>query len=455
MNTNHDLTIVGGGLAGCEAALQASKCGLKVKLYEMRPSVMTGAHLTGKLAELVCSNSLGSNLPDRASGVLKNELRRMGSFLLKIADETSLPAGRALAVDRITFAERVTNLIETSESIDVVRNEVRSIPADPLIIASGPLTSRTFSREISKLVKNNNLNFYDAIAPIIVFDSIDHTIAFKSSRYQDNPNNEGDYINLPFTKEQYYQFVGLLRAARRIKLKPFENKINSGVKAGSSKYFEGCLPVEVLAKRGDDALAYGPMRPVGLIDPRTNRRPYAVIQLRQENLSGDLFNMVGFQTNLAFDEQIRVFRTIPGLQDAKECPCHNILCSSYISSPALLDETLKFRNAQGIFFAGQITGVEGYVGNIGTGLLAGWNASRLINGLELLALPNTTILGALCNYISSANSALFQPMKANFGIVPNLDGKVKLAKRERFRKYSERSACDLEEFLKTTVVEIC
>lgn len=447
MNNSFDLTIIGGGLAGSEAALQAAKFGLKVRLFEMRPHVVTGAHLTGNFAELVCSNSLGSKLTDRAPGVLKNEIRMMGSFLLDLAEKTAVPAGRALAVDRNLFSQIVSDQIETNPNIQIIREEATSIPEGPTIIATGPLTSSGLQDALIKLTGEESLHFYDAIAPIINIDSINFDVAFRASRYQDDDHQNGDYINLPFSKDEYYNFVDLLVSARRIPLKSFEKDIESGVRAGIHEFFEGCLPIEILAQRGKEALAFGPMRPVGLLNPHTNSRPFAVLQLRQDNLIGNLYNMVGFQTNLTFGEQKRVFSTIPGLENVEFERYGQMHRNTFISSPSLLLPTLQFCRRPNLFFAGQITGVEGYVGNIATGLLAGWNSIRLINGLFPVVMPETTILGALCRYITQADLSDFQPMKANFGILPPLQSDRKMGKRERAMNYSERSITDLNQLI--------
>ena len=447
MKNFYDLTIIGGGLAGSEAALQAAKWGLNVQLIEMRPTVTTGAHISNNLAELVCSNSLGSTLPDRAPGVLKQELRQMGSYLLDFAEKTSVPAGRALAVDRNMFSQLVTDRLSASSNIHITREEANTIPDGAVIIATGPLTSLNFSKTISELTGEDALHFYDAIAPIINFESINLNIAFRASRYQNVESSGGDYINLPFTKAEYYHFVELLTAAKRIPLRSFELEVEKGVRAGAHEFFEGCLPVEILAQRGQDSLAFGPMRPVGLTDPHTNSRPFAVIQLRQDNLVGNLYNMVGFQTNLTYGEQIRVFRNIPGLEHAEFERFGQMHRNTFISSPKLLLPTLQLRDRPNIFFAGQITGVEGYAGSIATGLLASWNASRLINNQPPLTLPETTILGALCHYITHADLSNFQPMKANFGILPPLHLDRKAGKLERAQLYSERSSKDLKIFM--------
>ena len=439
------LTIIGGGLAGSEAAWQAAQGGSKVSLYEMRPSVPTGAHLGGDLAELVCSNSLGSNLPDRASGVLKNELRRLNSMLLECAEESALPAGAALAVDREAFAHLVTARIESHPNIDVIRAEMKEIPQTPVIIASGPLTSESLSHSIAQLSGADHLFFFDAIAPIVQVDSINMEVAFRASRYGKGEQEEGDYINCPFTKEEYYAFVNALQAAERIELRSFEDAIRAGVKAG--QFFEGCLPVEVIAERGVDSLAYGPMRPVGLRDPRTGRRPYAIVQLRQDNLAGSLYNLVGFQTNLKFPEQKRVLRMIPGLEQAEFERYGQMHRNTFIASPKLLRPTLQHISRDDLFFAGQITGVEGYMGNIATGLLAGVNAARRLQQRPPVSLPPETMLGALCHYITHADLKDFQPMKANFGILPPLSLNKRIGKRERSRLYAERAADKLDEYL--------
>ncbi len=441
---NTEVTVIGAGLAGSEAAYQLASSGFKVKLYEMRPALQTGAHVSDNFAELICSNSLGSNLPDRAAGVLKNELRKLDSLLMKIADENALPAGGALAVDRDIFSAKVTKALTNNPNVKVIREEVKEIPSNPTIVASGPLTSNSLSQDISNLSKSTNLFFYDAIAPIINFDSINMDIAFRGSRYQKDDEESGDYINCPFTKEQYEVFVNELIKAERIELKIFESDIEQGVTAGSMDYFEGCLPVEVMAKRGEKSLAFGPLRPVGIWNPHNHVRPYAVLQLRQDNVAGTLYNMVGFQTNLKFPEQKRVFQLIPGLENATFARYGQMHRNTFIASPNLLRQTLQFHNRDDLFFAGQLTGVEGYVGNIATGLLAGINMARLLSQKELLILPRETMLGALTYYITHADMRDFQPMKANFGILPPLSGK---GKRERARLYAQTANTSLENYL--------
>jgi methylenetetrahydrofolate--tRNA-(uracil-5-)-methyltransferase len=443
---NPDLIIIGGGLAGCEAAWQVAQRGFYVHLYEMRPGKTTGAHTTDNLAELVCSNSLGSLLPDRASGILKAELSRLNSMLLDCALKAAIPAGSALAVDREIFSQLVTKNITSHPNIKVIRKEFTEIPETPVIIASGPLTSPELSSAIVSLSGETHLFFYDAIAPIVARDSIDMNVAFRASRYDSGVLQEGDYINCPLNEKEYYEFVDSLVTAERIELKEFELDLEDGVQSGFSHYFEGCLPVEIIARRGKQSLAFGPMRPTGLTNPISGRRPYAVVQLRQDNLAGNLFNIVGFQTNLKFSEQKRVLRMIPGLEKAEFYRFGQMHRNTFIASPKLLLPTLQSRNRADLLFAGQITGVEGYLGNIATGVLAGINSAHILKNEEPLSLPNTTMLGALCYYISNADMKDFQPMKSNLGILPPLDVKIK-SKQERAKAFAERSASDLEMFL--------
>jgi methylenetetrahydrofolate--tRNA-(uracil-5-)-methyltransferase len=426
------VTVIGGGLAGSEAAWQAARRGLEVVLYEMRPHTMTPAHSTGDLAELVCSNSLGSNLLDRALGLLKEELRQLGSLVIACADETAVPAGGALAVGRESFSRLITERVETNPLIQVMRAEVMVIPEDrPLVIATGPLTGEALSQDIARLTGERYLHFYDAMAPIVAAESIAMDRVFRESRYG---RGDGDYINCPLDEGQYNRFVEELQAAETIPLKEFER---------DQRFFEACLPVEVIAGRGRDALAYGPLRPVGLTDPRTGRRPHAVVQLRQDDLAGTLYNMVGFQTNLRWGEQERVFRLIPGLERAEFVRFGQMHRNTFINAPALLDGTLEYREEPGIFFAGQITGSEGYVSAVAGGLLAGLNAARRGRGEELLTFPPTTMIGALFRYVSSAEPEEFQPMKANFGLLPALERKVR-GKKRRYQAYAERALEDLE-----------
>ncbi|MGD8552602.1 MAG: methylenetetrahydrofolate--tRNA-(uracil(54)-C(5))-methyltransferase (FADH(2)-oxidizing) TrmFO [Anaerolineales bacterium] len=443
----NQVRIIGGGLAGSEAAWQAAERGLSVQLYEMRPTVETGAHASDRLAELVCSNSLGSKLPDRASGLLMSELRLMGSMLLDVADQVAVPAGGALAVDREGFAERVTARLIGHDNIQVVRQEVTDIPDGLTIIASGPLTSEALVQSIEKLTGEDYLYFFDALAPIVEYDSIDMEVAFFGSRYGRGDQEQGDYINCPLDQAEYEAFVDALLSAERIPLRSFEQAIKGGVRAGAHTFFEGCLPIEIIAERGREALAFGPMRPVGLTDPRTGKRPYAVVQLRQDNLKGSLFNLVGFQTNLTYAEQRRVLRMIPGLEKAQFMRYGQMHRNTFINAPTQLRPTLQHKERDDLYFAGQITGVEGYLGNIATGLLAGLNVSRWAYGEALLELPRETMLGALCEYITHADADHFQPMKANFGIVPSLQDGKRRNKRQRASAYAERAINALQIFL--------
>lgn len=455
-----DLIVIGGGLAGSEAAWQAAEHGLRVQLFEMRPVKETGAHISADLAELVCSNSLGSNQLDRASGQLKEELRRLGSLLLTCAQETALPAGGALAVDREAFAQCVTQRITSHPRIEVIRAEMRSIPPGPVIIASGPLTSPDLTHAIQELTGQKHLFFFDAIAPIVKVESVDMSIAFRASRYGTGEKDEGDYINCPLNKDEYEAFVSALLSAERIPLRWFEQQIETGVTAGGGEFFEGCLPIEVLAAREPKALSYGPMRPVGLHDPRTGKGPYAIVQLRQDNLAGTLYNLVGFQTNLTYPEQKRVLRMIPGLEHAEFERYGQMHRNTFIASPMLLQPTLQLRPQtdqpvrQDLFFAGQIIGVEGYMGNIATGLLAGMNAARVLSGQPPLTLPETTMLGALTRYITQADIKDFQPMKANFGILPPLEEPAR-SKRGRAMQHVQRGFVDLEAWAREQAVELC
>lgn len=437
-----DLSVVGGGLAGCEAAWQAAEAGYAVNLYEMRPLRETGAHISDRLAELVCSNSLGTSLVDRPSGLLQSEIRRLGSMLLECAMQTALPAGNALAVDREAFAQMVTERISAHPKIHLLREEVRSIPGGPTIIASGPLTSPDLAQAIQDITGQARLFFYDAIAPIVRADSINFAVAYRASRYG-GEHETGDYINCPLNPDEYAQFVQALLSAERISLRAFETRIAEGVTAGAQEFFEGCLPIEIMAARGPQSLAFGPMRPVGLTDPRTGRWPYAVVQLRQDNFAGTLYNLVGFQTNLTYPEQNRVLRMIPGLENAEFVRYGQMHRNTFIAAPLTLEPTLQFRRRADLLFAGQITGVEGYMGNIATGLLAGMNAARLLGGQTLLHLPPTSMLGGLMAYITQADLRDFQPMKANFGLLPPLDDPQR-SKRERAGQYAARARADLQ-----------
>ena len=430
------LIVIGGGLAGTEAAWQAAELGIRVHLYEMRPQQQTPAHVTHDLAELVCSNSLGSTLLHKAPGLLKAELRGLGSMILDCAEQVAVPAGSSLAVDREIFARLVTERIESHPNIDLIREEVTEIPSAPSIIATGPLTSAALTAEIGQLSGQEYLYFYDALSPIVNMETIDMAVAFRQSRYDQGEQEEGDYINCPMTETEYGRFYEALLAAETITLRQFERE--------DPHFFEGCMPIEVMARRGRKALAFGPMRPVGLIDPRLGKRPYAVVQLRQDNLAGSLYNIVGFQTNLKWGEQRRVLRLIPGLEKAEFMRYGMMHRNTYINSTQLLHPSLQYRNRADLFFAGQIVGVEGYVGNAGTGLLAGMNAARLLQGQHPLILPPLTMLGALCHYVTHAEAENFQPMKANFGLFPLPEHK--LNKSERYQWYGKRALTALRRF---------
>ncbi len=420
---DQEITIIGGGLAGSEAAWQAARLGHRVRLYEMRPQQSTPAHVTGYLAELVCSNSLGSNLEHRAPGLLKEELRRCGSLLIDVADAHAVPAGSALAVDRESFAAGVTAQIVAHPRIALIRKEVEILPEQGLVVvASGPLTSPALTEALQQLTGRGALYFYDALAPIVELDSIDFSRAFRASRYDRGEAEEGDYINCPMTRAEYERFRNALLEAERIPLRDFERE--------DPHFFEGCLPVEVLAARGEEALAYGPLRPVGLRDPRTGHRPYAVVQLRQDNAAGTLYNLVGFQTNLRYGEQARVFRFIPGLEEAEFVRFGSMHRNTYLNAPRLLHPTLQYKERPTLLFAGQLAGLEGYAGNIAGGWLAGINAARLAQEMEPVVLPEETMMGALLHYITHANPKDFQPMKANFGLLPPLAEPVR-GKRAR------------------------
>ncbi len=430
-----DLVVIGGGLAGTEAAWQAAKGGLKVVLCEMRPKQATPVHVSDRLAELVCSNSLGSNLVDRAPGLLKEELRRLGSLVLACADATAVPAGGALAVDRERFAELVTERIALHPRITLRREEIRSVPEDrPVVIATGPLTSPRLAEDIAILTGSEHLYFYDAMAPIVAAESVDMSVAYRASRYGQG-EGEGDYLNCPMTEPEYDRFVQELLSAERISLRDFERE--------DPRFFEACLPVEVLAERGHRALAFGPLKPVGLSDPRTGRRPHAVVQLRQDDQAATLYNLVGFQTNLKWAEQKRVFRLIPGLEQAEFVRFGQMHRNTFINAPALLQPTMQFRQREDLFFAGQITGTEGYIGSTASGFVAGLNAARLVRGEAPISFPLTTMIGAMCGYVCNADPVSFQPMKANFGLMPPLDPPVR-KKRERYAAYAQRALADLE-----------
>ena len=437
--TKPTVTIVGAGLAGSEAAWQLANRGFTVHLYEMRPKKTTEAHQTDKFAELVCSNSLGARSVDRAMGLLKEELRRLGSLIIEAADASALPAGGALAVGREEFSDYVTQAISQHRNIHVIREEVTDIPQGPAIIATGPLTSPALAERIRELAGQDYLYFYDALAPIVTLESIKMPPCWRQSRYdRDSGETGGDYINCPMNEEEYRAFVQALREAERIELRQFERD--------DERFFEACLPVEGLAMRGEDALAFGPMRPVGLRDPRTGKRPFAVVQLRQDNLAGTLYNLVGFQTNIRWPEQKRIFRLIPGLEEAEFVRLGQMHRNTFINSPVLLRPTLQWHDRDDLFFAGQIIGTEGYVGSTAGGMLAGVNMARLLSGQEPLVMPRETMMGALFWYVTHAEPKEFQPMKANFGLLPPLQPRVR-RKRERYRKYAERALAALEEWM--------
>ena len=457
-----EIIVIGGGLAGTEAALQIAKRKIKVKLYEMKPQKFSEAHSNENLAEIVCSNSFKSNLLTNACGLLKEELRVLGSELIPIADKFSVPAGQALAVDREKFSEEVTRKIEENDYIEVIREEVTQIPEDSIVIvATGPLTSEKLSEQIAKLTGNDKLYFYDAAAPIVEKDSIDMDIAFYGDRYTQERGKEesieewqerikdhkGSYINLPMNKEEYENFYNELVNAEVVTLHDFEKK----------EIFEGCMPLEIMAKRGIDTLRFGPLKPVGFTDPRTGRRPYAVIQLRQDNQEGNMYNIVGFQTNLKFGEQKRVFSLIPGLQNANFIKYGVMHRNTYINSTYILDNTYNMKENRRIFFAGQITGVEGYVESICSGFVAGINAAKLYTIVneqknvleeyenEKITFSKETVIGALAEYVSSENNK-FQPMNANFGILPLLEINIK-DKKQRYTEMANRSLNNIKKYI--------
>jgi methylenetetrahydrofolate--tRNA-(uracil-5-)-methyltransferase len=432
MISKKPIVIIGGGLAGCEAAWQLTKRGHEVELREMKPGKQSPAHRSPHLAELVCSNSLRSNEPSSAVGLLKEEMRRLDSIVMATAEATAVPAGKALAVNRTLFSEQIEKTLLAQQGLHIVRGECADIPADAhVIIATGPLTSDPLARAIARLVGQDYLHFYDAIAPIIDAGSIDLSRVFRASRYDEG---KGDYLNSPLDEEQYGQFRQAVLEGREIAARPFEDE----------KYFEGCLPVEIMAQRGKDTLRFGPMKPVGLVDPRAGREPHAVVQLRQENREGTMYNMVGFQTKLAWPEQKRIFRMIPGLEHAEFLRFGSIHRNTYINSPMLLTDTLQLRSKPDVLFAGQITGVEGYVESTAMGLLAAVFLHRLRLGLPFTAPPRTTALGALLHHVSNSCGKSFQPMNVNFGLFEPLGGKVR--KKDRGERYMERALTDLEEW---------
>jgi methylenetetrahydrofolate--tRNA-(uracil-5-)-methyltransferase len=436
------IQIIGGGLAGTEAAWQIARWGIPAVLYEMRPSRQTPAHQTGQLAELVCSNSLKSEQPASAPWLLKEELRRLDSLLLDVARETRVPAGQALTVDRVLFAQEVTRRIAAEPLIELRREEVGTVDPDQItIIATGPLTSDTLAAEIGRLTGSGRLFFYDAISPIVDADTVDLNVAFRASRYGKSMDGTDDYLNCPLDRTQYEAFVDALLAAQGV---------SAHIPEDDACYFEACLPLEELARRGRDTLRFGPMKPVGLADPRTGRRPWAVVQLRQENLRSNSFNLVGFQNHLRFPEQARILRMIPGLENAEFLRFGQVHRNTYINAPALVDATLALRANPRVFFAGQISGVEGYVESIATGLMAGLHAAALASGEAPRALPRATALGSLCQYISGADARDYQPANITFDLLPALDEETRRRfghdKKARHAEVCRRALDALEEF---------
>lgn len=426
------ITVVGAGLAGSEAAWQIAQSGVPVKLYEMRPKTQTPAHHTDKFAELVCSNSLRANSLTNAVGVLKEEMRRFGSVIIGAADRCAVPAGGALAVDRHEFAQYVTDAVRNHPLVEVISEEVTTIPEGIVVIATGPLTSPALSQQLKTLTGEEYLYFYDAAAPIIEKDSIDMSKVFVASRYD---KGEAAYLNCPMTEEEFNRFYDALISAEAVPLKEFEKEI----------YFEGCMPIEVMAKRGRQTMLFGPLKPVGLIDPRTGKQPYAVVQLRQDNGAATLYNIVGFQTHLKWPEQKRVLSLIPGLENCEIVRYGVMHRNTFINSPKLLKPTYQYKERDSLFFAGQMTGVEGYVESAASGLLAGLNAARLAKGEELLVLPPETVMGSMAHYITTADPKHFQPMNANFGLVPELPERIR-NKREKNEKLAERALDTIQNF---------
>lgn len=432
------IIVIGGGLAGSEASWQIAQRGIKVALYEMRPLKMTPAHKTDKLAELVCSNSLRSKELHKAVGLLKEELKILKSIIMEAAINCEIEGGKALVVDRECFAKYVTEQVSNHPLIEIIREEVKEIPKDKIvIIATGPLTSEILAKALAKLIEIPYLHFYDAISPIVYAESIDWKKVFIADRYE---KEEGSYVNCPLTKEEYERFIKELLKAEKVPLHSFEDP----------KYFEGCLPIEVMAERGKDTLRYGPMKPTGLIDPKTGKEPYAVVQLRPENKEKTLYNIVGFQTKLKYQEQIRIFRMIPGLEKAEFARLGSIHRNTFVNAPLVLKPTLQLKRNPYIFLAGQITGVEGYVESTAMGLIAGLNAERLIKGKPLIVPPKETAIGALINYLQTANPKYFQPMNINWGLFPPL--KEKISKKMKYIKLAERALKILQNWIKENLV---
>ncbi len=432
----HTVHVVGGGLAGCECACQLADRGVQVKLYEMRPEKSSAAHHTGNLAELVCSNSLKSLREDSAAGMLKRELSRMGSVLLDCAKRASVPAGGALAVDRDVFSGLVEQEIAKRENIEVIRTEVAKIPEGTVVIAAGPLCTQGLAAEILKKTGGDALSFFDAAAPIVDASTLDFDILFSQSRYEDE--GTGDYLNAPFTKDEYTAFIHELTSAERVVLKDFETR----------DLFQACQPAEEVARKGIDAIRFGAMKPVGLTDPRTGRRPWAAVQLRAENAQCTAYNLVGFQTNLTFGEQKRVFRMIPGLENAEFFRYGVMHRNTFVDAPHVLDKTFKIPDTT-IRLAGQITGTEGYTEAIASGLLAALNTICDLEGAPSVCLPSTSVLGALVSYATDSATVDYQPMHVNFGIIPPLEDGVRRSKRDRYAIYSKRGEQDLDAYLST------
>ncbi|MCR8994881.1 FADH(2)-oxidizing methylenetetrahydrofolate--tRNA-(uracil(54)-C(5))-methyltransferase TrmFO [Brevibacillus laterosporus] len=426
------VTVVGAGLAGSEAAWQIAQAGVAVKLYEMRPVKQTPAHHTDKFAELVCSNSLRANSLTNAVGVLKEEMRQFDSVIMKAADQCQVPAGGALAVDRHEFAEYVTEAVRNHPLIEVLNEEIMEIPEGIVIVASGPLTSPALSDKLKQLTGEEYLYFYDAAAPIIEKDSIDMEKVFVASRYD---KGEAAYLNCPMNEEEFNRFYDALISAETVPLKEFEKEV----------FFEGCMPIEVMASRGRQTMLFGPLKPVGLIDPRTGEQPHAVIQLRQDNSAATLYNIVGFQTHLKWPEQKRVFQLIPGLENCEIIRYGVMHRNTFINSPKLLRPTYQYKDRDSLFFAGQMTGVEGYVESAASGLLAGINAARLAKGEEQIILPVETVMGSMAHYITTTNAKHFQPMNANFGLLPSLGIKIR-NKKEKNEKLAERALGSIQNF---------
>lgn len=430
------ITVIGAGLAGCEAAYAISKQGIKVDLVEMKPLKKSAAHKTDNFAELVCSNSLKANRVDSAAGLLKQEMRMFGSLCLEAADKARVPAGGALAVDRDVFSEYITQKIKNDENITVINKVADQLDADSItVVATGPLTDGDLAQNIEKFCDSGNLNFYDAAAPIVTAESIDFDSAFIASRYDKDESGDGDYINCPMNKQEYEAFHNALVNAETAPIHEFDKQ---------PKVYEGCMPIEILARRGEDSIRFGPLKPVGLRDPKTGHRPWAVVQLRKENCLGTLYNIVGFQTNLKFPEQKRVFSMIPALKNAEFMRYGVMHRNSFINSPKLLNTDLSLKKAKNIFFAGQLSGVEGYMESAASGIIAGINAANARLDKPPLVLPQISMIGALLNYITDPTVTNFQPMGANFGILPSLENHIR-DKRERYAALAERSIKFLED----------